>query len=101
MPARPLNVGPLGRQELTGWDSSNVYRLALSPAYRYFVFGVMVAMSLVGLGLIVAALGMGMANITTIRAGSPRPGPRHRDIIGQTRDTGRPSSPDATERSTR
>jgi hypothetical protein len=37
-------------------DSSNVYRLALSPAYRYFVFGVMVTMSLVGLGLIVATL---------------------------------------------
>jgi hypothetical protein len=33
----------------------NRYRLAISRAYRVFVFGVMILMSLVGVGLVVSA----------------------------------------------
>ena len=37
-------------------DSSDVYKLALSRTYRYWVFAVMAGMSLIGLWLIIGAL---------------------------------------------
>jgi hypothetical protein len=39
-----------------GVASIDSYRLAVSPAYRLLVFGVMLAMSLVGAGMIVSRI---------------------------------------------